>query len=955
MHHVVSTFFRLKGRATRPEYWLLTILMFVPLAFVSVLPPFELASAASTIVALALLFVILSTVAGFVTVAVRRAHDRGMSGYWVLVFYGLPPSAVSFAAFAQSKTTDLVGLLAAAVPLLWGLIELGFFPGTRGPNNYGPDPRTSGPSSIGTAISRSSFPLLATIGVSSALGSAVAGREDIATLVALVTCLGIAAHFSRQTVQLLRIRDGHPPLEHGGAYALAISLRAVAMAALIFAASVAVLASAVNTFASPGAVLAHQEVDRVAVFVWAALPSALLWLLARLLLHQRWNWLSDALLFVFASTFLLASVAVIVAMRSLLAQPFQPAFLPYNWLFFCLFTAFFSGLALIAHFILSRRARSDRPLRRTSRIVRGLLFVPRGIALILIVLVPLVVARMFLFLPSHLQSGYVSGITPGSYMFVAKYAYGYSRYSLPFAPKLFDGRVLYRSPRRGDIAVVRLDDDKDLVARVLGLPGEKIARRGRIVYVDGQPLPQVPLPLALNPGLKGYRETLPNGLTYIIYGPPQPAREMSEQLVPQGHVLLIHDARSDQDLTVGRLVPLENLLGRVALAFGQSTPVKRPFETDKIAALLNKVPDRRVLAPEGTPVEPPVPEAATTGPAGDCNSEENTRKLSGCSALITEGKLLPAALAVAHSRRSDAQLEAGNLNEAIADRMKALQFQPEDAEYKTRLAKAYVLRAATWPLPGKADTALRDYGEAIRILPTNHEAYVGRSSIHLLKEDYDSAIADLRTALKHHEAGKDAYRSALSRIYKRRGEVQLLKKDLDQAITSLTESIGLASPQGAPYKQRAHAYVQKGQTELALKDYSEAIRFNPDDLDAYVGRGEIYRAQRMFPLALQDFDKVLSHRPSNVMARMLRALTREEAKDPDGAIADYQAVLEFEPKHRLAKAGIERLRAYIVSTVPDDSPTKSESLAAPKGKATNETEPRAKQGCFVFNGKRFCN
>src|SRR3546814_4230273 len=43
----------------------------------------------------------------------------------------------------------------------------------------------------------------------------------------------------------------------------------------------------------------------------------------------------------------------------------------------------------------------------------------------------------------------------GDYLFVAKWPYGYSRFSLPFGLGSFDGRILADTPDRGDIAVFR--------------------------------------------------------------------------------------------------------------------------------------------------------------------------------------------------------------------------------------------------------------------------------------------------------------------------------------------------------------------------------------------------------------------------------------------------------------------------------------------------------------------
>ena len=53
----------------------------------------------------------------YIAVCIRRARDRNKSGWWALLY------------------------IIPYVGWLWALIELGFFPGTKGPNRFGPDPR----------------------------------------------------------------------------------------------------------------------------------------------------------------------------------------------------------------------------------------------------------------------------------------------------------------------------------------------------------------------------------------------------------------------------------------------------------------------------------------------------------------------------------------------------------------------------------------------------------------------------------------------------------------------------------------------------------------------------------------------------------------------------------------------------------------------------------------------
>ena len=79
----------------------------------------------------------------------------------------------------------------------------------------------------------------------------------------------------------------------------------------------------------------------------------------------------------------------------------------------------------------------------------------------------------------------------GDYLFVAKWPYGYSRYSFPFQLPPFDGRVFGRLPERGDVVIFKKPGEEiDWVKRVIGLPGDRIAVDDGRVIINGRLVPR---------------------------------------------------------------------------------------------------------------------------------------------------------------------------------------------------------------------------------------------------------------------------------------------------------------------------------------------------------------------------------------------------------------------------------------------------------------------------------
>lgn len=198
------------------------------------------------------------------------------------------------------------------------------------------------------------------------------------------------------------------------------------------------------------------------------------------------------------------------------------------------------------------------------------------------VLIALVI-RAFAFEPFNIpSSSMVPNLLIGDYLFVSKYAYGYSSRSTVMGLLPFSGRIFGREPKRGDVVVFKLprDNSTDYIKRLIGLPGDAVMVRHGLLYINGVAVNRQKLeaPIVKNyvtpsPETVDYSEIFPDG------GPKHIIREDGDDyklddtdvfIVPPHHYFFMGDNRdnsADSRTTTVGYVPEENLVGRAEFLF----------------------------------------------------------------------------------------------------------------------------------------------------------------------------------------------------------------------------------------------------------------------------------------------------------------------------------------------------------------------------------------------------
>ncbi|MFC4821519.1 signal peptidase I [Dokdonella ginsengisoli] len=207
-----------------------------------------------------------------------------------------------------------------------------------------------------------------------------------------------------------------------------------------------------------------------------------------------------------------------------------------------------------------REARSRNALREPVAVEYARSFFP--------VLFVILLFRSFIAEPFKIPSGsMMPTLLVGDFILVNKFSYGLR---LPVLNK----KVLdVGEPKRGDVFVFRYPENpkEDYIKRVIGLPGDEITYRNKVLYVNGEEIAETGLGPYVGPGESGRSmagaqvklEKLGAVEHRIMELPQAFIGHEGTWKVPPGHYFAMGDNRDNsQDSRFWGFVPEQNLVGR---------------------------------------------------------------------------------------------------------------------------------------------------------------------------------------------------------------------------------------------------------------------------------------------------------------------------------------------------------------------------------------------------------
>jgi len=214
----------------------------------------------------------------------------------------------------------------------------------------------------------------------------------------------------------------------------------------------------------------------------------------------------------------------------------------------------------------------------------------------------MIILRSFIVSPFNIPSESMQPrLMVGDYLLVAKWPYGFSKYSLPFSVPLIPGRFLANAPEPGDVVVFKAPPlaQDDYIKRVVGLSGDIIKVSNGVLSINGKDVKREPIESYVHlespnsPCFRSefesvnaeqqkicrypqFKETLPNGASYKILDIYEGSNGDTTEpfVVPEGHMFLMGDNRdrsadsrfpAREGEAIG-MVPQENLVGRALVS-----------------------------------------------------------------------------------------------------------------------------------------------------------------------------------------------------------------------------------------------------------------------------------------------------------------------------------------------------------------------------------------------------
>ena len=224
-----------------------------------------------------------------------------------------------------------------------------------------------------------------------------------------------------------------------------------------------------------------------------------------------------------------------------------------------------------------------------------------------------------------------------------------------------------------------------------------------------------------------------------------------------------------------------------------------------------------------------------------------------------------------------------------------------------KFALAFHNRGLTYFDMGNYKDAVTDFDRAIELNDTRSDFFTHRGAAKHSNGDERGALADFDQAIKLNRRSVDAYIG--------KGNLFLGRDDYAKALGEVNIAHSLEPKNAKALNLRGWVLYKTGDLDAALADFDSAIEAAPDFPISLNNRGVLLTDQKKFAEAIKDFSRAIELESGVSIYYTNRANANFGNSEMTAAKADYEKAVELAPKLSDARNGL----AWFLATCPDEA------------------------------------
>jgi tetratricopeptide (TPR) repeat protein len=231
------------------------------------------------------------------------------------------------------------------------------------------------------------------------------------------------------------------------------------------------------------------------------------------------------------------------------------------------------------------------------------------------------------------------------------------------------------------------------------------------------------------------------------------------------------------------------------------------------------------------------------------------------------------------------EIEAQNLYNDASKLAKAGNYDAAIEEFSRSIAifentNTYMKRGYSYLMKDNFPMAIQDFTDALRILPSNKLALLGRGIARYSLKDYSGAQTDLKAYIDIDKGNAMAYNYMAA--------VCFMKQDFNGALSNYNEVARVDTTYPDLFTNRGMMRHYLRDFDGAVQDYNKAIKAKPGNASSYNNRAAAYMALNEFNTALLDLNKAIELNGTYADAYDNRGRVKQRLGDLNGACQDWQ-------------------------------------------------------------------